>query len=391
MLKIQRFFNLFSTIFLVALFMTACESKKELEQAPVDIPVFEVVQKDVPIYDYFLGQVYGLKDIPIRARVSGFLEGIHFKEGSRVKKGQLLYTIDPQPYQAKVAVAESQLAEAKTSLVKAKNDLNRIEPLAAMNAVSKSDLDAARAEYEAAKAYVEASESNVRLAKIELGYCWIRSQTDGIIGKTKAKVGEFVGQNPNPVILNTVSLLDSVLVDFYLNEKDFLWYARHYIDNFKDKPEKPKLREKASLRLILADGTMFKYKGYVKFIDRNIDPTTGTLLVQAVFPNPEGLLRPGLYAKVKVQLYTNKNALLVPQRCIKELQGIYSVFVVSDSNTVHKVEVEPGYKTGNMQVIKKGLKPGDRVVIDALQKVKSNMKINPVASDFKPVYQKVEN
>ena len=154
MLKIQRFFNLFSTIFLVALFMTACESKKELEQAPVDIPVFEVVQKDVPIYDYFLGQVYGLKDIPIRARVSGFLEGIHFKEGSRVKKGQLLYTIDPQPYQAKVAVAESQLAEAKTSLVKARNDLNRIEPLAAMNAVSKSDLDAARAEYEAAKAYV---------------------------------------------------------------------------------------------------------------------------------------------------------------------------------------------------------------------------------------------
>jgi membrane fusion protein (multidrug efflux system) len=371
--------------------LSSCKEKKEVKLPPQDIPVYSAVQKDVPVYETFVGQVYGLKDIPVRARVSGFLEGMFFKEGSRVKKGQLLYTIDPQPYQAKVAVAESQLAEAKTSLVKAKNDLDRIVPLAKINAVSKSDLDAARAEYEAAKAFVEASRSSLELAKIELGYCQIRSQTDGIIGKTNAKVGEFVGQNPNPVILNTVSLLDSVLVEFYLTEADFLRYSRKFIENQQANKQIKNRKSEGYVRLILADGSVFKYKGKVKFIDRNIDPSTGTLLVQTVFPNPDRLLRPGLYAKVRIQMTMLDNAVVIPQRCIKELQGLYSVFVVSDSNSVQKVEVEPGYKTGNMQVIKKGLKPGDKVVIDAIQKVRSGMKINPVAAKFEPLYQNIEN
>ena len=386
LITITKAFTLITLFFLLS-----CQGKKQEMQSPPKIPVFEAMEKDVPVYETFLGHLYGQKDIPVRARVSGFLEGMFFKEGSKVKKGQLLYTIDSRPYQAKVAMAESQLAQAITSLVKAENDLRRIEPLAAINAVSQSDLDAAKAQYDAAKAYVEASKSNLELAKIELGYCRVTAQTSGIIGKTKATVGEFVGQNPNPVILNTISLIDSVFVDFYLTERDFLIYARTFLVGHKKIELRENKKRKLPVSLILADGSTFKHKGFVNFIDRNVNPSTGTLLVQTVFPNPEGLLRPGLYTKVKVQMNLLKKAVVIPQRCIMELQGLYSVFVVSDSNTVKKVEVEPGYKTGNMQVINKGLKAGDQVVIDALQKVHTGLKITPTSSDFKPVYETSEN
>ncbi len=387
----KRSLRFASFIFAILLISVSCKEDKNIAPTPPEIPVVDVVQKDVPIYESFVGQVYGQRDIPIRARVSGFLEGIHFSEGTRVKKGELLYTIDPQPFQAKVAVAESQLAEAQTAMVKAKNDLDRIEPLAKINAVSKSDLDAAKAEYEAAVAYVEASKSSVRLAKIELGYCRILAPTNGVIGKTQAKVGEFVGQNPNPVILNTVSLLDSVLVDFYLTEADFLGLAREFIKNQQTVTKRRENGNQSQVSLILADGSTFKYKGHVKFVDRNIDPSTGTLLVQTVFPNPEGLLKPGLYAKVKVNMDVVKDAIVIPQRCIMEMQGQFSVFVVSDSNTVNKVEITPGYKTGNMQIIKKGLKPGDKIVIDALQKVQSGLKIKPTTTKFEAIYQSAKN
>ncbi len=387
----KRSLRFASFIFAILLISVSCKENKKVAPTPPEIPVVDVVQKDVPIYETFVGQVYGQRDIPIRARVSGFLEGIHFLEGTLVKKGELLYTIDPQPFQAKVAVAESQLAEAQTAMVKAKNDLDRIEPLAKINAVSKSDLDAAKAEYEAAVAYVEASKSSVRLAKIELGYCRIMAPTNGVIGKTQAKVGEFVGQNPNPVILNTVSLLDSVLVDFYLTEADFLGLAREFIKNQQTVTKRRENGNQSHVSLILADGSTFKYKGYVKFVDRNINPSTGTLLVQTVFPNPEGLLKPGLYAKVEVNMDVIKDAIVIPQRCIMEMQGQFSVFVVSDSNTVSKVEVTPGYKTGNMQVISKGLKPGDKVIIDALQKVQSGHKIKPTAAKFEAIYQSAKN
>ncbi len=389
--RFRHFVSIAAFLLLIVFITTSCKEKKQEKMPPPEITVVDVIQKDVPIYESFVGQVYGQRDIPIRARVSGFLEGIHFREGSMVKKGELLYTIDPQPFQAKVAVAKSQLAEAQTSMVKAKNDLDRIEPLAEINAVSKSDLDAAKAEYEAAKAFVEASKSNLRLSKIELGYCRILSPINGVIGKTQAKVGEFVGQNPNPVILNTVSLLDSVLVDFYLTEADFIGLAREFITNHQTIKTRNADTIQSKVSLILADGSTFKYKGRVNFVDRSIDPSTGTLLVQTVFPNPDGLLKPGLYGKVEVKMDVEKNAIVIPQRCIMEMQGMFSVFVVSDSNTVNKVEVTPGYKTGNMQVIEKGLKAGDKVVIDALQKVRSGMEIKPVAAKFEAIYQTAKN
>jgi len=383
-----------SLVVLVIFSLTACGSKKQTAPPPPKIPVVSVLQRDVPIYKEFVGQVYGEVDIPIRARVSGFLEGIHFLEGRRVTKGQLLYTVDQQPYLAQVAQEMSKLAEAKTGFVKAQSDLDRIVPLAKMNAVSKSDLDAARAQYDAAKAYVDAAEASVRLAKIQLSYCFIKSPIDGVIGKTKAKVGEFVGQSPNPVILNTVSKIRNVRVEFFLSESDYLALARSYGQATeavrKKKLEELKQKSEGRLELILSDGSVFKYKGRIDFIDRQVNPTTGSILIQATFPNPDGLLRPGLFAKVKAELYVDKNALLVPQRCISEIQGKYNVFVVQDS-VVRFVNVKVGPTVGDMWIIDKGLKKGDKVVLEGLQQVKEGMKINPEVTTFQSKSKIINN
>jgi membrane fusion protein, multidrug efflux system len=360
-------------LLLGVIFLNSCAEKTREAPPPPQISVVKVVQKDVPIYKEFVGQVYGYSDIPIRARVSGFLEGIHFNEGLPVKKGQLLYTIDPEPFTAKVATQQSLLAEAMTGLAKSKSDLDRIEPLAKINAVSQSDLDAAKANYEAALAYVDAMKSNLRFAKINLGYCRIMSPIDGVIGKTEARVGEFVGQNPNPVILNTVSTIDTIRVEFFLTEADYIRIARA----FESKKNSEANNEKRELSLILADGSTFKYRGVINFINRQVDPQTGSLLVQTIFPNPDKLLRPGQYAKVVVQMKEVKNALLIPQRCVMELQGQNSVYVVDSNNIIKNKQVTTGERIDDMVLVTKGLENDEKVVIDALQKVTSGLLVKP--------------
>ena len=233
--------------------VSACQNKEETTQAPPppDIPVVVLKANDVPLFLEFVGQVYGLKDIAIRARVEGFLEGIHFKEGSLVEEGKLLYTLESQPFEEAVANRMSQVAEAQTMLAKASSDLGRIKPLAELKAVSQSDLDGAVAQFEAAQAALEAAQANLRASRIQLGYTKIYSPINGIIGKTQAKVGDFVGREPNPVILNTVSQTDTVLVEFFLTENQYLEAARRYLDEAVDGrlPEE----KRASLELILAD------------------------------------------------------------------------------------------------------------------------------------------
>jgi len=372
-----------SVLLLIIFATAACVEKKPPPPPPPEIPVVEVMQADVPIYQKFVGQVYGYSDIPIRARVTGFLESIHFQEGLRVKKGQLLYIIDPEPLQAQVATQESHLAEARTDLAKSKSDLDRIKPLAEINAVSQSDLDAAQANYDAALAFVDAQQSNLRFAKINLSYCWMKSPLDGIIGKTQARIGEFVGQDPNPVILNTVSTVDTVRVEFYLAEADYIRLARKYTELNKVNEKSIREKEKEEkLSLILADGSTFKYKGYINFINREVDPQTGSLLVQAVFPNPDKLLKPGQYAKVVVKMRDAKNTLYIPQRCMIEMQGQYSVFVVNDENKVESRQVVAGERINDYWIIKEGLQKGEKVVIDALQKVGSGLEVKPEITVF---------
>lgn len=384
MMNLSPFFLKTSSIILVIFLSASCSEKKQQSPPPPEIPVVKVLQKDVPIYEKFIGQVYGYSDIPIRARVKGFLNGIHFQEGHRVNKGQLLYTIDPEEYQSKVATQQSHLAKAKTSLAKAKSDLDRIKPLAEINAVSQSDLDAAHANYDASLAYVDAQQSNLEFAKINLSYCWIKSPINGIIGKTQARIGEFVGQEPNPVILNTVSTVDSVRVEFYLTEADYIQLARanKELNKINEKSIAEKKKE-GKLSLILADESTFKHKGSISFINREVDPQTGSILVQTIFPNPDNLLKPGQYAKVVVKMKEVKGALLIPQRCVMELQGQHSVYVVTDDSIVENRQIVTGERIGDLWLIKKGLKPDDKVVIDALQKVNSGLKVIPELTVFK--------
>jgi len=364
---------LFST---VLVFLSSCKDKEVQQAPPPDIKVVEVIQKEVPIYKEYVGQVFGFKDIPIRARVDGYLMGIHFKEGFGVKKGQLLYTIDPQPYQAKVAESMGQLAKAKTELVRADNELKRIEPLAEMNAVSQSDLDAAKAEFGAAQASVEAAEASLRLSKINLSYTNVKSPIRGLIGKTLAKEGEYVGKSPNPVILNTVSRIDNIRVEFFITEAEYL----HYFRRFQEETEE---HEKTTLELILADGSIHKHKGVIDFIDRNVDPTTGAILLQASFPNPEKIIRPGQYAKVKALVQIDKNALIIPQRAVRELQGKYSVFVVNNESVIENRTIEINGFYNDYYIVSKGLEQGEKIVVDGLQKVRPEIKVNATLIDFK--------
>ncbi len=372
-------------LLLLALLLSCKDQEQAAQMPPPEIPVYEVRQQDVPIYNELAGQIYGQKDIPIRARVDGLIEKISFVEGSRVKKGQLLYSIDPDPYLAEVAARESLLAEALTMMVNAKNELERYVPLAEMNAVSKSDLDAAQASYDAAAANVDAARANLRQARIRLGYCSIEAPIDGLIGATQAREGEYVGRNPNPVILNTVSRIDTVRVQFSISESKYLELARAIRAGRTEEEVTRDVEEgrlKPNVELILADGSLFEEKGTIDFVNSQINASTGSLLIQASFPNPSRLLRPGLYAKVRLQLTVAENALLIPQRSLIELQGQYSVMVVDDNNTVATRPIQIGQKIGDMVLVESGLAIGDKVVVDALQKVRSEMKVQPVPSEF---------
>lgn len=349
---------------------------------PPEIQVVLVQQSNVPIHADLIGQVYGLYDIPIRARVEGWLNGIYFKEGSRVEKDQLLYRIDGETYEANVAAQLGGLAEAETQLVKALSDLDRVVPLAKINAVSQSDLDAANAAAGAAKAAVDAAKANLESANIQLSYTKVYSPIDGVIGKTQAKVGEFVGRDPNPVILNTVSRIDTILVQFFISENQYLMLTKEFITETKKYPTAKKPEGvKKDLELILSDGSTFNEKGWVNFIDREIDPTTGSIMIQSVFPNPERLLRPGQFARVRAILREVPDALLIPQRCVMELQGLYSVFVADSGNVIISRQVEVGPTIGSQWLINSGLKPGEKVVYEGLQAVKQGMKITPKIVD----------
>jgi len=361
--------------------IAAC-SKKEAAQAPPppEIPVIEIRARRVALPIEFVGQVYGSKDIAIRARVEGFLEGIHFEEGSEVKAGDLLYVLESQPFEADVAAMMSRVAEAKTMLAKATSDLNRIRPLAKRKAMSQSDLDSAVAQYEAAKASVEAADARLRASKIQLSYTRIHSPIDGIIGKTKAKVGDFVGRSPNPVILNVVSNTDPIHVEFFLTENQYLQLARRY-SMLREAGNEPVTKDdtKAPLEMILADGSIFSNKGQFVFIDREVDPTTGAILIQVAFPNPDKLIRPGQFAKIRTIQEVIEDGILVPQRCLMELQGQYRVYVVTGDNKVEERNVTIGPTLGSDWLIREGLKPGERIVYEGLQKVREGATVKPVA------------
>jgi membrane fusion protein (multidrug efflux system) len=363
--------------------LLACGEQAPPPPPPPEIPVVEVMQRDQPIVLEMVGETMGSVDIPIRARVEGYLEGMFFNEGWPVEKGQLLYTIDPQPFEAAVVEAQGHLAEATTMLSKAKSDLERIRPLAEMKAVSQQDLDGAVAQYEAATGSVQAAEARLEQAEIELGYTRIHSPIEGRIGISAAKVGEFVGREPNPVILNYVSQADPIRVRFSIDEREYLRFAREFAALRADVGNIETLRAARAdrdeqLQLVLADGTVHDQTGRIVAYDAAVNPATGTFRLEADFPNPDNLVVAGQFARVRGVIETQEDALLIPQRCIQEQQGLFSVFVVRDDDTVELRQVVPGYKTDQLQIIESGLKPGERVVFEGIQRLRDGAPIVPV-------------
>ncbi|MFK5878625.1 MAG: efflux RND transporter periplasmic adaptor subunit [Flavobacteriaceae bacterium] len=368
-------------ILIVSLFIfSSCKEKEVKVMPPQEINVYQVVPKTVPIYEEFVGQIYGEKDIPIRARVDGYIEEIHFKEGSRVKKGDLLYVIDPAPFMEAVVGKQSMVAQAETILVQTESDLKRIKPLAAMDAVSQRELDMAQAQRDASISALNAAKADLNIAHINLSYTKIVSPIDGIIGRTLAREGEYVGKDPNPVILNTVSNINTILVQFFLSENEYLRAARSYADKSKNKNQKGDIN--VEVQLILSDGSLYDQIGKIDFIDRNVDASTGTILLQASFPNPKSLIRPGQFARVKIKVLEVENALIVPQKCMSELQGQYSVLVVNAENKVETVQVKTGENIPGYTIIKEGIKSGDKIILEGLQKARPGMEVIPVVTPY---------
>ena len=379
--SMKRNFIVFVLLPVFSLLSTGCKEKTASDMPPPSVQVVEVIQQDIPVMEEFVGQTYGLFDIALQARVDGFLEGIFFEEGRRVKKGQLLYTIAPEPYEAKVAAAQGNVAEANTHLVKANSDLVRIKPLAEINAVSQSDLDAAVAQRDAAIGSLDAAKANLESANIELGFTRVYSPINGIIGKTEVYPGDYVGRGITNVVLNEVSRIDTILVNFHLPEEKYLEIFR-----FISQIDPDDIQENAPARgltLILSDGSVYPEVGKIRFVNRQVNATTGTILLQASFPNTDMILRPGQFAKVQGVIENIQGGLLIPQRCVQELQGNYNVFVVNENDEIEfrQIEVSSTYETRFM-IVSSGLAPGERVVYEGLQKVKSGTKVNPVLADI---------
>ncbi len=361
-----------------AALLCACAADEPPAPTPPEIGVFEAVQRSTKITQNFVGQTRGSTDIPIRARVSGFVESRNFNEGRPVTEGQLLYTIDARPFRAKVVEAEGRLAESKTLLAKSRADLARIRPLAEMKAVSQQDLDASIAQRDAALGSVQAAEATLELANIELSYTEIHSPIDGLIGISAAEVGEFVGEPPNPVVLNYVSLTDPIRVRFSINERDFLRLARDY----SARRQKGKGETRLPVELILADGTIHEHTGQIVATDAAINPDTGTFTLEADFPNPDSLVIAGQFARVRTVVDVIPDAVLIPQRAVSELQGIKRVFQVAEDGTVTLKEVELGPQVDRMVIVTKGLEAGERVAVEGLLSLRSGSTVQPKTVKF---------
>jgi membrane fusion protein (multidrug efflux system) len=354
--------------------VAGCQDKKAPAEAPaLKIKVGRVEARDLPIIKEFVGRTVGAVDADVRARVQGVLTGILFEEGKEVTEGQLLYTIDPAQYQAKVAAAKGQMAEAKTRFVQTEADLARIKPLADIDAVSKRDLDKAVAAKGVAEGAVEAAKAQLEAAEIELGYTKITSPTTGVIGISRAKVGELVGVPPKAVILNTVSKLDPIHVQFSVSEQEYLYFARLSQQAGPDQP-------KRSLEMILADGSVVPDRGEVVKLDRGVDVNSGAITVEASFPNPQKILRPGLFAKIRTVAETRSNVVLIPRTAIRELQGTFQVFVVDSAGHIEQRNIDVGPVSGDSQVVERGLSAGDVIALEGIQRLKSGMTIDPQLS-----------
>lgn len=355
-----------ASLFLISA-LAGCSSKVEKPAPPPPgVTVTPVVQKDVPIAQEWVGTMAGNTDADIRPKVDGFLLTRLYQEGAYVEKGQALFQLDKRQAQAAVEQATGVLERAQAALSQTNIDVKRYTPLVAQRAVSQAELDKAHSEQRAATAAVAADQAALDNANLNLGWTTVSSPISGVAGVAKVGIGDLITPN---IIMTTVSSVNPIYVDVNIAEQDYLRFSRR-------KTEKEKSGEK-NLELILGDGTVFPQRGRVLFVNREVDTRTGTIQVRGEFPNPGNILRPGQYARVRVVTELRKNALLVPQQAVAELQGIYQVGVVSADHKVNIKTVKLGPLFGDMWVVESGLQLGDSVIVDGLQRVRSGMTVTP--------------
>ncbi len=356
-----------------ALSLSACRKEKPASPRAPEVEVVQVVQKDVPIVHEWVGTADGLVNATIRAQVTGYLIRQDYREGDFVRKGQLLFEIDPRPFQAALDQANGELARQEAQHANAKANLDRVKPLAEQNAVSKKDLDDSFGAEQATLAAVIAARAAVENARLNLGFTRVTSLIDGMAGLARAQVGDLVGPTPQGGELTTVSTINPIKVHYTINEQAYIDFMRRFSSEAAGLQEARKLE----IELFLADGSHYPFKGTFYAIDRQVDVRTGTMRVEALFPNPRNLLRPGQFVRVHVHIGTKKGALLVPQRAVNELQGSYQVAVVEADNRVDIRPVKAGERVGSLWVIDEGVKPGDLVVAEGVQKVKQGQPVMP--------------
>jgi len=419
----------------LAISLSACDRGKEAEKkqaAPAPPPpavvVAEVIQKTVPLYSEFVAQTDAKETVEIRARVSAFLEAQHFAEGTVVKKDQLLFTLDKREYEAQLLQAKAQLAKAQADLAfakdnamvesaksnldvalarlgKAETDERRLKPLAERRAVPQQDYDDAVANLDSARAEVASKKSSVNTslanqksnieqaeaaiasaraaivqAELNVSYCTIRSPIEGLIGKRLVSPGNLVGKG-EATLLDTVSSIDPIRVAVTISEAEYLRFMSQ---------RKAGKGGGAALELILGDGSVFPHKGRVVIADRAVDVKTGTLSLLTEFPNPDGLLRPGQFGRVRAAVEVAENAILVPKRAVQEIQGNKSVLVVGADNVVTLRTISAGESLGDLLIVRDGVKPGERVIVDGIQKARPGSPVNPSAAGSSPPAAKAE-
>jgi RND family efflux transporter MFP subunit len=361
-----------SFFFLLTLVLAGCSGKKVPQKpGPPDVAVTPVLQQDVPIMDEFVGTLEALVNATIQARVQGYLISENYKEGTEVQKDALLFQIDSRPFKAALLQAQAALMQAQAQQVQAEQTATRNVELFKSKTASAQERDNAVQAAEAAKAQTQAQQAAVEEAQLNLDYTSIRSPVDGIAGLAAAQVGDLVG--PSTGTLTTVVKVDPIKAFFTISDQRYTNYAQRFAD--------PKVRaaheKQLQFTLVLSDGSIYPEKGQLYAAANQVDVRTGTVQVAAIFPNKGNILRPGQFARVRVQTNVEKDALLVPQRAVVEIQGTYHVDVVGPDNKVQVRTVQVGRRVKELWLIEKGLKPGEMVIVEGVQKARDGALVHP--------------
>ena len=357
------------------LFLQGC-TKSASAPAPAapTVQVVSVVQQTVPIYSEWVATLDGYVNAQIQPHVTGYIIRQDYKEGSVVKKGQTLFEIDPRPFKAALDQAKAQLAQAEAQLGKASLDVDRDTPLAQQRAIAQAQLDTEVQAKLGAQASVLAAQANVEQAALNVEWTRVTSLIDGIAGIAQVQIGNLVGPSS---VLTSVSQVEPIKAYFTVSEQEFTDFHRR----FPTEQSVEEQRKRIPLQLLLADGTVYEHTGTIYFADRQVNPATGAIRIASVFPNPNNLLRPGAFGRVRASVKADEGALLVPQRAIIELQGSYQVAVVGNDNKVNIRPVKVAERVGNLWIVTEGLKAGERVIVEGLLKVRDGAPVNAVPAE----------